>query len=238
MVKYNGSPMRDKDNCLASACAPRTTEMGRKTFYRAKLTDIRRVARVKKVAEARAIHLDVVSPSCVAAPYAVKATYNLSTRGSQPPRIFNQDSGPWCGKRCDRPGVSLFLEDTTAWSWSGQQPMAGRGPIGQSASRTPGLLGPYRAACGWPDRTAGQPQVSARRGERLRGAAIGRADRHVISPERHRQSGANAPERPSLDPTPVNVWGVRRKAWGSGAPTANADIDAYVGRCQARATVV
>ena len=46
-------------------------------FTGAKLTDIRRVARVKTIAEAMAIHPGRTIPQLCDSPYAVKATYNL-----------------------------------------------------------------------------------------------------------------------------------------------------------------
>ena len=38
------------------------------------------------------------------------------------------------------PGGSLFLEDPTALSWSGQQAMAGLGPLGNSAAGLQGVF--------------------------------------------------------------------------------------------------
>ena len=46
-------------------------------FAGAQLTDIRRVARVKKIAEAMAVHPGRSIPRLCRSPYAVKATYNL-----------------------------------------------------------------------------------------------------------------------------------------------------------------
>jgi hypothetical protein len=46
-------------------------------FAGAQLTDIRRVARVQKIAEAMAVHPGRSIPQLCRSPYAVKATYNL-----------------------------------------------------------------------------------------------------------------------------------------------------------------
>src|SRR5262249_53312075 len=46
-------------------------------FAGAKLTDIRRVARVKQIAEAMAVHPGRSIPRLCCSPYAVKATYNF-----------------------------------------------------------------------------------------------------------------------------------------------------------------
>ncbi len=122
-----------------------------KHFTGAKLTDIRRVARVKKVAEARAIHPGRSIPKLCRSPYAVKATYNLFQPEEATPENLQSGQRAVVREAMRQPGVSLFLEDTTAWSWSGQQPMAGRGPIGPSAAGLQGFLVPTVLRVGWPD---------------------------------------------------------------------------------------
>jgi len=57
-------------------------------FAGAKVNAIRRVARVKEIAEAMAIHPGRSLPQLCRSPYAVKATYNLFTHeGATPENI-------------------------------------------------------------------------------------------------------------------------------------------------------
>ena len=104
-----------------------------KQFAGAQLTDIRRVARVQKIAEAMAIHPGRSIPQLCRSPYAVKATYNLFKHGEATPENLQAGHRALVRKAMRQPGVYLLLEDTTELSWSGKQAIAGLGPIGNSA---------------------------------------------------------------------------------------------------------
>jgi hypothetical protein len=114
------------------------------------LTAIRRVARVKKSAEAMAVHPGRSLPKLGRSPSAVKAPDNLCTHEDATPEPLQ--SGPRAVVRAALrpPGVSLFLADTPAWSWSGQPPMAGLGPIGKSAAGLQGFFVHTGRRGGWP----------------------------------------------------------------------------------------
>ena len=105
-----------------------------KQFAEAKLTDVRRVARVKKSAETMAVHPGRSIPKLCDSPYAVKATYNLFKHEEATPDNIQAGHRVVVLQEMRQPGVYLFLEDTTELSWSGKQAIAGLGPIGNSAA--------------------------------------------------------------------------------------------------------
>ena len=103
-------------------------------FAGAKLTDIRRVARVKTIAEAMAIHPGRTIPQLCDSPYAVTAPYNLFQHQEATPDNIQSGHRALVLEAMRQPGVYLLLEDTTELSWSGKQAIAGLGPIGNSAA--------------------------------------------------------------------------------------------------------
>src|SRR5215475_8422667 len=104
-----------------------------KQFAGAKLTDVRRVARVKKIAETMAVHPGRSIPKLCDSPYAVKATYNLFKHEEATPDNLQAGHRAVVLQEMRQPGVYLLLEDTTELSWSGKQAITGLGPIGNSA---------------------------------------------------------------------------------------------------------
>jgi hypothetical protein len=120
-------------------------------FTGAKLTDIRRVARVKKIAEALAVHPGRSIPKLCRSPSAVKATYNLCKHEEATPEHLQSGHRAVVREAMRQPGVYLLLEDTTELSWSGKQPMAGLGPIGNSAAGLQGFFVHTVLRVGWLD---------------------------------------------------------------------------------------
>jgi hypothetical protein len=111
-----------------------------KQFAGAKLTDVRRVARVKKIAETMAVQPGRSIPKLCGSPYAVKATYNLFKHEEATPDNIQAGHRAVVLQEMRQPGVYLFLEDTTELSWSGKQAIAGLGPIGNSAAGLQGFF--------------------------------------------------------------------------------------------------
>jgi transposase-like protein len=109
-------------------------------FAGAKWTDIRRVARVKTIAEAMAVHPGRRIPQLCHSPYAVKATYNLFKHEDATPENIQAGHRASVLEAMRQPGVYLLLEDTTELSWSGKQPIAGLGPLGNSAAGLQGFF--------------------------------------------------------------------------------------------------
>src|SRR5262252_1723724 len=78
-------------------------------FTGAKLTDIRRVARVKTIAEAMAIHPGRTIPQLCDSPYAVKATYNLFKHQDATPDNIQSGHRALVLEAMRQPGVSLLF---------------------------------------------------------------------------------------------------------------------------------
>jgi hypothetical protein len=120
-------------------------------FAGAKLTDIRRVARVKTIAEAMAVHPGRSIPKLCRNLYAAKATYNLFKHVEATPENIQAGHRAWVLDAMRQPGVYLLLEDTTELSWSGKQAIAGLGPIGNSAAGLQGFFLHTVLSVRWPD---------------------------------------------------------------------------------------
>jgi len=120
-------------------------------FAGAKLTDIRRVARVKTIAETMAVHPGRSIPQLCRSPYAVKATYNLFKHEEATPENIQAGHRALVRDAMRQPGVYLLLEDTTELSWSGKQAIAGLGPIGNSAAGLQGFFLHTVLSVRWPD---------------------------------------------------------------------------------------
>ena len=130
-----------------------------KQFAGAKLTDIRRVARVKTIAAAMAVHPGQSIPKLCRSPYAVKATYNLFKHAEATPENIQSGHRALVLEAMRQPGVYLLLEDTTELSWSGKQAIAGLGPIGNSAAGLQGFFLHTVLSVRWPD----TPQDNSKR---------------------------------------------------------------------------
>jgi hypothetical protein len=120
-------------------------------FAGATLTDIRRVARVQKIAEAMAVHPGRSIPKLCRSPYAVKATYNLCNHEEATPENLQAGHRALVREAMQQPGSYLLLEDTTELSWSGKQAIAGLGPIGNSATGLQGFFVHTVLSVRWPD---------------------------------------------------------------------------------------
>jgi hypothetical protein len=141
MVKYNGfTNEKLRSNALQVGVHEEPQRWAEEQFAGAKLTDIRRVARVKKIAEAMAVHPGRSIPQLCGSPYAVKATYNFFKHEEATPENMQAGHRAVVLQAMRQPGVYLCLEDTTELSWSGKQAIAGLGPIGNSAAGLQGFF--------------------------------------------------------------------------------------------------
>jgi hypothetical protein len=120
-------------------------------FAGAQLNDIRRVARVKTIAAAMAVHPGRSIPQLCGSPYAVKAAYNLFKHEDATPENIQAGHRALVRDAMRQPGVYLLLEDTTELSWSGKQAIAGLGPIGNSAAGLQGFFLHTVLSVRWPD---------------------------------------------------------------------------------------
>jgi hypothetical protein len=140
MVKYNGFLNERRSNALQVGMYQEPQRWAEEQVAGAKLTDIRRVARVKKIAAAMAIHPGQSIPQLCGSPYAVKAPYNLFKHAEATPDNIQAGHRAVVLQAMRQSGVYLFLEDTTELSWSGKQTIAGLGPIGHSATGLQGFF--------------------------------------------------------------------------------------------------
>jgi len=94
------------------------------------MSDERRVDRVVTIAEAMAVNAGKTIPQMFARTYDVKATYELFKH--EEATVENLQSGhrEKVLSELSQEGAYLLVEDTTAMSWSGQEPIAGLGSIG------------------------------------------------------------------------------------------------------------
>ena len=72
-------------------------------------------------------------------PYDVKAAYSFFRHPEATPEALQLTHREVVLEQLQQPGQYLLLEDTSEMSWSGQQPIAGLGPIGSGAAGTQGF---------------------------------------------------------------------------------------------------
>lgn len=99
-------------------------------FGAACLSDERRVDRVVTIGEAMAANAGQTIPQMFASVYDVKAAYNLFKHEEATPENLQAGHQEKVLSAMSEAGVYLLVEDTTTMSWSGNQPIAGLGPIG------------------------------------------------------------------------------------------------------------
>src|SRR5919197_6300555 len=140
MVNYHYFANEIRRNALQVGVHQESQKWAEEQFAGAQLNDIRRVARVKTIAEAMAVHPGRSIPQLCDTPYAVKATYNLFKHEEATPKNLQAGHRASVLEAMRQPGVYLLLEDTTELSWSGKQPISGLGPIGNSAAGLQGFF--------------------------------------------------------------------------------------------------
>jgi hypothetical protein len=188
MVKYNGFLNERRSNAVHVRGHQEPQRWAEEQFTGAKLTDIRRVARVKTIAAAMAVHPGRSIPKLCRSPYAVKATYNLLKHEDATPDNMQAGHRTLVREAMQQPGVYLLLEDTTERSWSGKQAMAGLGPIGNSTAGLQGCFVHTVLSVRWPD----APQDnSKRRPVEVGGLGTSNTtcERQVAVPESRHKSG-------------------------------------------------
>ena len=102
-------------------------------FAGAKLTDVRRVARVGRSLRRWPSIRDGVFHSCVAARMPSKRPTIFSNTEDATPENIQAGHRAVVREEMQRPGCICCLEDTTELSWSGKQAIAGLGPSATAA---------------------------------------------------------------------------------------------------------
>lgn len=103
------------------------------------MSDERRVDRVVTIAEAMAVNAGKTIPQMFSRTYDVKATYELFKH--EEATVENLQSGhrEKVVSELSQDGIYLLVEDTTAMSWSGHDPIAGLGAIGDGKAGQQGF---------------------------------------------------------------------------------------------------
>ncbi len=99
-------------------------------FGAAQLSDERCVDRVVTIAEAMAVNAGKTIPQLFSRTYDVKATYELFKHDEATVENLQAGHREKVLSELSSEGVYLLVEDTTAMSWSGHDPIAGLGAIG------------------------------------------------------------------------------------------------------------
>lgn len=146
----------------------------------AHLHDARRNHRAAAIGQAFARHPGKSIPQMFSRKYEIDATYGFFKRPEATPdnlqaghrRLIRQEAG--------RPGRTfLFLENISERSWPGNQPIAGRGPIGSGTQGLQGFLLHSVLGVRWPE-----PAAADEAGRRPPVEVLGVADQqyHVRKP--------------------------------------------------------
>ena len=101
--------------------------------------DLRRNQRAVTIATARATNPARSIPQMFLNPYDVKAAYSFFRHPEATPEALQLAHREVVFEQLHQPGQYLLLEDTSEMSWSGQQPIAGLGPIGSGAAGLQGF---------------------------------------------------------------------------------------------------
>ena len=94
------------------------------------MSDERRVDRVVTIAEAMAVNAGKTIPQMFSTTYDVKATYELFKHGEATVENLQSGHREKVLAELSNEGVYLLVEDTMAMSWSGPDPIAGLGALG------------------------------------------------------------------------------------------------------------
>jgi hypothetical protein len=108
-------------------------------FGAATMSDIRRVRRAVRIAEALATTPGGSLPQLFTTPYEVKAAYTFFRHAEATPDRLQAGHREGVRQALQQPGECLLLEDTTTLVWSGMSPRDGLGPIGDTQTTQEGF---------------------------------------------------------------------------------------------------
>lgn len=132
------------------ACKP-PQSWAEESFAQAPLGDRRRGQRAVTVGCAMADQPGTSIPDLFDDPYDIKAAYNLFDRPESTPDRLQAPHRAAVRRQLQEAGQTfLLLSDTSECSWSGNQPIAGLGPIGSGRKGLQGFLLHSTLAVRWP----------------------------------------------------------------------------------------
>ncbi len=108
-------------------------------FATVQVSDVRRGQRVRKIAAAMAANPGQSIPQLRATAYDVKATYTFLRHEEATLDNLQVGHREEVKRELHRPGVYRLVEDTTDMGWSGKQPIAGLGPVGNGGEGQQGF---------------------------------------------------------------------------------------------------
>jgi Transposase DNA-binding/Transposase Tn5 dimerisation domain len=108
-------------------------------FGAATLSDVRRVRRAVRIAEAMATKPGGSLPQLFTTPYEVKAAYTFFRHAEARPDRLQAGHREGVQQALQQPGEYLLLEDTTTMVWSGTSLRDGLGPIGDTQTTQEGF---------------------------------------------------------------------------------------------------
>jgi hypothetical protein len=121
-----------------------------KHFSGAEVSDVRRVRRVEKIAEAMAADPGKSMPQLFSDPYDLKATYNLFRNKKSTPDNIQAGHKEITKQEMTNPGVYLLLEDTTEMVWTDRRKIEGLGAVGKGEKNKQGFHLHSTMAVKWP----------------------------------------------------------------------------------------
>src|ERR1043166_8040614 len=108
-------------------------------FGAATMSDVRRVRRAVRIAEAMATKPGGSLPQLFTTPYEVKAAYTFFRHAEASPDRLQAGHREVVQQALQQLGEWLLLEDTTTMVWSGTSPRDGLGPIGDTQTMQEGF---------------------------------------------------------------------------------------------------
>jgi hypothetical protein len=121
-----------------------------KHFNGAKLTDLRRVKRLVKIAQAMASDPGKSIPKLFTHPYDIKATYTLFRNQKMRPDNVQAGHREITKEEISNPGVYLLPEDTTEMAWVERHKIEGMGAVGKGNYKNQGFHLHSVLALKWP----------------------------------------------------------------------------------------
>src|SRR5262249_55989564 len=110
-------------NVVSHNAAPRA--WAEEHFADTPFSDIRRVERVVRIAEAMAATPGASIPQLFAHPYDTKAAYTLFGHAEADPETIQATHRGLVLEQMEAPGTYLLIEDTTELDWTGRAPIVG-----------------------------------------------------------------------------------------------------------------
>jgi Transposase DNA-binding len=134
---------------ISHSAAPRV--WAEEHFADTPFSDVRRGERVVKIAEAMAANPGASIPQLFAHPYDTKAAYTFFGQAEAEPDTIQATHRALVLEQMEAPGTYLLIEDTTELDWTGRAPIPGLGPIGNSTTKTQGVILHSVLGVRWPE---------------------------------------------------------------------------------------